>query len=49
MARSEAQRQTVEMKEQLNRSEQDREHLRSRVNDYTQDIQREVSKRGYWL
>ncbi|XP_075240525.1 uncharacterized protein LOC142335983 isoform X5 [Convolutriloba macropyga] len=45
MARSEAQRQTVEMKEQLNRSEQDREHLRSRVNDYTQDIQREVSKR----
>ena len=46
VGRGEGQRQVVELREQLNRSEQDREQLRTRVNDYTHDIQREVSKRG---
>ena len=46
MARNEGARQNVELREQFNRSEQDREMLRTRVNDYTNEIQREVAKRG---
>ena len=46
LTRSEAQKQGVELKEQLNRSEQERDLLRSRVSDYTHDIQREVARRG---